>query len=168
MSTTPIQAPNSLQQLAQLLLGNFDANKDGQLSLEEFSSILGRMSSNAAASPVALARTATTPVYATADVSRASGRLSGFSAEKIANAAHQTPKYIFARVALRSDLSSVKDKASAESTLRGMVPALQEAGLQVLDVRGDKIKINFEGQDVWIDVIRGASSGDPAFQWLPV
>jgi len=70
---------------------------------------------------------------------------------------------------MQSDLSSVKDKASAEATLRGMVPALQEAGLNVLDVRGDKIKITYEGQDVWIDVIARASSGvDPAFQWLPV
>jgi hypothetical protein len=49
-----------------------------------------------------------------------------------------------------------------------MAPRLQEAGLNVLDVQGDKIKITFEGQDVWIDVIRGAASGDPAFQWMPV
>lgn len=170
MSTTPIQAPNSLQQLAQFLLGNFDANKDGQLSLEEFSSILGRMNSSTQASPVAIAKTATTPVYsAGVDVSRAKSRLDGFSAAKIANADHRTPKYIFARVAMQSDLSSVKDKASAEATLRGMVPALQEAGLNVLDVRGDKIKITYEGQDVWIDVIARASGGvDPAFQWLPV
>ena len=170
MSTTPIQAPNSLQQLAQLLLGNFDANKDGQLSLDEFSSILGRMNSSAQASPVAIARTATTPVYsAVADARRATSPLSGFSATKRADPNHQPPQYIFARVAMQSDISSVKDKASAEATLRAMAPRLQEAGLNVLDVQGDKIKITFEGQDVWIDVIARASSGvDPAFQWMPV
>jgi len=71
MSTTPIQAPNSLQQLAQLLLGNFDANKDGQLSLDEFLLDPRPDEQQRPGSPVAIAKTATTPVYsAGVDVSR--------------------------------------------------------------------------------------------------
>jgi hypothetical protein len=169
MSMTPIQASDPLQQLAQLLLARFDTNKDGQFSLDEFSAILGRLTPGTVQAAVATSGTATTPVYPTAtSVTRAHDRLEGFNSEKIANREHRTPKYIFARVAMETDLSPVRDKASAEATLRGMVPKLQEAGLDVLGVTGDKIKINYEGKDIWIDVIRGASGGAPAFQWLPV
>ena len=34
----------------------------------------------------------------------------------------------------------------------------------MLDVSKDKIQNN-QGDAIWVDVIRGASAGDPAFQW---
>ena len=71
-------------------------------------------------------------------------------------------------VAQRYSLASVTDKASAESLLIQMRPELEAAGLTVLDVSKDKIQIqiqNGQGVTFWVDVIRGASAGDPAFQW---
>ena len=62
--------------------------------------------------------------------------------------------------------ASVTDKASAEALLMQMRPELEAAGLTVLDVSKGTIQIqNNQGDAIWVDVIRGASAGDPAFQW---
>ncbi|TDI21682.1 MAG: hypothetical protein E2P06_13765 [Acidobacteria bacterium] len=46
-------------------------------------------------------------------------------------------------------------------------PASALHRITVLDVSRDKIQVlDDQGQTAWIDVIRGASAGDPAFQWL--
>ena len=95
--------------------------------------------------------------------------LEGFDAGKLANLTHQTPKYQFGRVASNYDLSGVKDKATAEALLKQMKPQLEANGMKVLAIAGDKIQTidPATGKAVWVDVIRGAGSGNPAFAWMP-
>ena len=57
--------------------------------------------------------------------------------------------------------------ATAEALLRQMRPALEAAGITVLDVSRGKIQVlDDQGQIAWVDVIRGAGAFDQAFQWL--
>jgi hypothetical protein len=175
MSTIPIQSGNPLDQLVRSLFQTYDTNSDGKISSDEFSALIARLTgtvaSSTSATPSPTSATATAPLLPTvAAVRRPRAALEGFDARKLANPEHRSQKYIFARVAQYADLSSVKDKASAEAVLRGMVPELKAAGLDVLDVHGDKIKFvgQNSGREVWVDVVRGANSKSPAFQWLPL
>jgi hypothetical protein len=61
----------------------------------------------------------------------------------------------------------VTSKSAAEALLNTMKADLQAAGMDVLDVKNDKIKIKVDGEEAWIDVLRGAGSGQAAaWQWL--
>lgn len=146
--------------IAEQLLKAFDANKDGQLSVSEFTTVLSGMLNGA--------RTAATPVVqgleAAPGAVQDTAKLTGFNLSKLANS--QSPKYKFARAALDFDLGSVRSKADAEALLNQMRPAFSREGLNVEDIRGDRIRITHEGQPVWVDVIQAASVGATAFQWL--
>jgi len=168
MSTTPIQSAGSLQDLARVILQNFDANRDGQLGVDEFASLLSRLAAGTTGALASSAPAATTPVLPLAAPERIRAPISGYSEAKLANPDHRTPKYLFGRTAMWSDLSTIRDKASAEQFLRDLLPDLRAAGLDVKDVKGDKILVTYQGRDGWVDVIRGANSGNPALQWLPV
>ena len=175
MSTTPIQPGNPLAQLAYTLFRSHDLNHDGRLDTEEFSMLVAKLTgtlTSAASSDRSAASSAsdTSPVLPASSPRASYSRLEGFDYSKIANVAHRSQKYIFARVARHIDLAGVTNKASAEAVLRGMVPELRAGGLEVLEVKGDKIKVvgQHSGREVWIDVIRGANSDAPAFQWLPI
>jgi hypothetical protein len=172
MSTLPIDSATPIAQLARSLFDVFDTNRDGKLGSDEFASLIAKLTGGTAAATTATTSTvsanSTTPVWSAASERTPRNRMDGFDSGKLANDSHRTPKYIFARAAQYADLSSVTDKASAETMLRGMLPELQAAGLQVTDVRGDKIKVVHEGKEGWVDVICGANGGSPSFQWLPV
>jgi len=172
MSTMPIQSGNPLDQLARTLFRAYDTNSDGKLSSDEFATLVANLTGAVASAGRTATAAATSAVYTTPVLSTAAreprSALEGFDSAKLSNLNHRTPKYLFARVAQYADLSGVTDKASAESVLRGMTADLQAAGLNVLDVKGDKIQVTIDGRDTWIDVVRGANSGRAAFQWLPV
>lgn len=143
--------------LARQLMQVFDRNRDGNLTTEEFTSVLRSLvdaqssaSPSSAAAPAAFRRT---------------DHLEGFDLRKLDG--QQTTKYRFARAAAEFGLSSVTDKASAEALLNSMRPTFEREGLNVLAVKGDRIQVMHEGQSIWVDVIRGANSGAPAFHWLP-
>jgi hypothetical protein len=91
--------------------------------------------------------------------------LEGFDHGKLANLNHKTPKYLFARVAQQFGLESVKDKAAGEALLQKMVPYMKAAGLEIAGVKGDKINVRTDIGWEWVDVIRGAGSGDPGWWW---
>ena len=167
MSIMPVQYGNALQDLARALFNQVDANADGQLAVDEFTVFLNRLVTTTTSS-APLAGSAFSPVTTTALTLNAGPRSSmeGFDFGKIANASHQTIKYKFARVAWNYDLSAVKDKTGAESVLRSIVPDLENSGLTVTDVRGDQIKLKDGQEEFWVDVVRGANGGSPAFQWL--
>jgi len=170
MPASPIQGNNSLQEMTKSLLQTFDTNRDGSLSSDEFGQFLTRLvaSLNTGTTvtgnrPSALAK-ASLP---NANVGPGKGRLEGFDDRKLADPNHQSVKYKFARVAQSFDLSAVKDKAAAEAVLQQMRPELEKSGIKVFDVKGDRIEVEDEpGKRTWIDVVRGANSGSPAFQWL--
>jgi hypothetical protein len=173
MSTLPIDSATPIAQLARSLFDVFDANRDGKLGSDEFASLIAKLTGGTTAANAAATGTvsanSTTPVWSASASDRSPrNRMDGFDALKLANEGHRTPKYLFARAAQYADLSTVTDKASAEAMLRGMLPELQAAGLQVTDVKGDKLKVMHEGKEGWVDVICGANGGSPSFQWLPV
>lgn len=91
--------------------------------------------------------------------------LEGYDAGKLNNLSHRTPKYIFGRVASHYPLNEVKNHADADALLKRMRPELEAAGLQVLTVDRDKIQVITEIGVEWVDVVRGAGSGNPGWWW---
>jgi hypothetical protein len=91
--------------------------------------------------------------------------LEGYDATKLHNLGHQTVKYQFGRVASHHSLENVKSHADAEALLNKMRPDFEAAGLKVLDVKGDKIRVETELGEEWVDVVRGAGSGNPGWWW---
>lgn len=91
--------------------------------------------------------------------------LEGYDATKLHDPGHQTVKYRFGRVASHHGLETVKDKAGAEALLKSMVPELEAAGLKVHEVKGDKLRVETELGQEWVDVVRGAGSGSPGWWW---
>lgn len=148
--------------IANQLLKVFDRNNDGQLSREEFGDvmrgILGNLANEAGT-------TAALPAASTPNAALRMNQLEGFSHDKLQTS--DSVKYRFARAAAQFDVSGVNSKASAEAHLQNMKPALEGQGLDVLDIKGDRIQIVFQGNPLWVDVIRGATGTSPAYQWLP-
>jgi len=174
MSTSSVQATTALQNLATAILGRFDKNSDGQLGGTEFADFLSTLVGTTSSSTVtaALSATTTTPLIASTSTTAGAydgtprSAMEGFDFAKVRNLSHDTVKYKFARVAWSQDLSSITDKASAETLLRSMLTDFSAAGLNVLEVKGDSIKVKDGATEFWVDVVRGANSGSPAFQWL--
>ena len=154
----PTVSANLLDQFARTLMTSLDGSRDRQLfSTTEFTSFLTTHADTGLGTPN---RAHPTGHQGPAPL------MAGFNDAKLGNPSHTTVKYLFGRVAQRYSLASVHDKASAESLLQQMRPELEAAGITVLDVRGDKIQVlDGQGSTTWVDVIHGASAGDPAFQW---
>jgi hypothetical protein len=144
--------------LTQQLMGRFDRNKDGHLTTEEFTSVLKGLLD---AQPAGVGSSSSTPMPS----ARRTDHLTGFDHGKLQSSL--SIKYRFARAATEFGLGSVTDKASAQALLESMRPAFAREGLDVLAIKGDRVQVTYEGQPLWVDVIRGSSSGSPAFQWLP-
>jgi hypothetical protein len=166
MSTNSVQSTTSLSDLATALVSRFDANKDGTLTTDEFTQFLSQMLGSAGNAVSAFTKTASSTSTGLKGGSTAP-MLTGFDAGKLADTTHTSMKYKFGRVAQTYSLQSVTDKTSAETLLGSMTSDLSAAGLDVLEVKGDSIKVKDDaGQEAWIDVIRGSKSGSPAWQWL--
>jgi len=160
MAINSVQSTTPFDQIARQLVDRFDANKDGQLTTEEFTSFL----SNFLTTPA-------TPNGVANGVAAGAGtnglklgtvkpNMDAFDSRKVADPGHLTVKYKFAKVAKQYSLESVTDKAKAEELLTQMKADLTAIGLNVLDISKDKIKIKDDaGQEVWYDVIRAAGSG---------
>ena len=162
MGVTSVAGGQSIASLAQQLFDACDVNRDGQLTKVEFQDML-----QALISAPSVNRTNTPSVVAPRSVSAttvAPPAMEGFEASKIPT--RQSPKYMFARVAMQYALSDVHDKASAQALLTQMRPALEAEGMTILEVQNDRLKFSYEGQDQWVDVIRAAGSSNQAFQWL--
>jgi hypothetical protein len=167
MAINSVQSPTPFEQIARSLVDRFDANKDGQLTTEEFTSFLSNFLTTAATPGANASGAAADAATNGLKLGTVKPAMEGFDAGKIADAGHQTPKYKFARVARQYSIENVTSKSAAESLLNSMKTDLQAAGLDVLDVKNDKIKIKVDGEEAWIDVLRGAGSGRAgAWQWL--
>jgi len=101
--------------IARSRVDRFDANKNGQLTSDEFSSFQPNFL-NSAATPASSVQGITTGPVSFAKVSTKQP-LEGFSASKLADLSHNSLKYRFGRVAQNYSLSSVTDKESAEAVL---------------------------------------------------
>ena len=153
-----VNGPIGIDLLTQQLMGRFDRNKDGRLTTEEFTSVLKTLLE---AQPIG----GTSSPATSAAGARRTDHLTGFDDRKLESS--QSIKYRFARAATEFGIESVTDKASAQALLESMRPAFARQGLDVLAIKGDRLQVTYEGQPLWVDVIRGSSSGSPAFQWLP-
>jgi len=170
MAISSVSSGNPLDQLARALVSKFDANQDGQLTTEEFTSFLNQFLGSSANALANGTKTGGFDGSATANgLKNGTVRppMRGFNAQKLADPNHDTVKYMFGRVAQRYSLESVHDKQSAEALLNSMRDDLKAEGLNVLDVSKDKIKIlDNAGQEAWIDVVNSAATNHPAWQWL--
>jgi hypothetical protein len=185
MAVVNATGTTGLDTIARNLVQKFDQNKDGKLSTDEFMAVLSALvdrQAPAAASPWSALTAATPATAAPASTSSAAAGsnsasngsgsaprlelLAGFDHAKFETS--KSTKYKFARAAAQFDLTSVKDKTSAEALLKQMKPAMEKEGLEVLEISKDRIKVTHEGKPIWVDVIRAASTGvNCAFQWLP-
>lgn len=153
---------NAIEQLKQQLMQVFDRDHSGSLDGSEFANILKSLMGN---HQLVNMETAQPGARAARLFDGPAAKLEGFDHHKMTTST--SPKYRFARVATQYGLSQVNNKNEAESLLQQMRPDLERAGVNILDVAGDRIKIRHEDRDVWVDVIRAASIGAEAFQWLP-
>lgn len=159
MSSVNATSGTGIDAIAQQLMKAFDRNQDGQLTTAEFTAVLNGMLGNL---PSTTSAAASSSPAATGGTTH---QLAGFNLSKLDTS--QSIKYKFGRAAMGFSVDSVKDKASAEALLNQMKPAMEREGLEVLEISKDKIRVNYEGQPLWVDVIQGASTGATAFQWLP-
>ena len=165
MAISSVSSTNPLDQLAQSLVQRFDANQDGQLTTDEFTSFLSSFlnsisggNGNALGLSVASTNTAN---------AGPKSPLEGYDMGKISDPSNTHVKYKFGRIAQNYSLSSVTDKASAEALLNSMKPQMEAAGIDVLAIKGDKIQVKDDaGQSAWIDVIRATGSSNTGWQWL--
>lgn len=156
-----IETGNPLQQLAQQLVQKFDTDSDGQLTTQEFTTFLTTFMGTLGTGSQG---------YSSTSLAAATGGgspLEGFDMRKMGDPATTTVKYMFGRLAQNWNLSSVHDMSSAEAFLTGKRGEMQAAGITVLEIAKDKIKVlDDSGQPAWIDVIRGAGAPNPAWQWM--
>ena len=168
MAISSVSSTNPLDQLARSLVDRFDANKDGQLTTDEFttflSSFLNSVSTGSNGNAFGLSGVVPTKSASSGPKSP----MEGFDAVKLADPSRNHVKYKFARVAMNYSLNSVTDKVSAGALLDSMKADLQAAGIDVLGIKGDKIQVNDDaGQPAWIDVMRGdGRGGAAAWQWM--
>ena len=166
MAISSVSSTNPLDQLAQSLVQRFDANQDGQLTTDEFTSFLSSfLNSISTGNGNALGLSAGSTASIASSGPKAA--LEGYDMGKINDPSNTHVKYKFGRIAQNYSLSSVTDKASAEALLNSMKPQMEASGIDVLAIKGDKIQVKDDaGQTAWIDVIRATGSSNTGWQWL--
>jgi hypothetical protein len=170
-STIAPAATTTIQDLTKTLLEKFDANRDGQFSVDEFSSFLNSFMKSVAGSAAGTGTTAvSTPALLSNGVTTSSSRLNdplppvppGWNAEKWANADHRTIKYTAGRIMARYSPSDWVDETRREQILADF----RTAGLN--PTASGKDKCDFNDGAGPIDIVQSASIGGKAWQWLPV
>jgi hypothetical protein len=166
MTITNVASTNPLDQLARALVGQFDANKDGTLTTDEFSAFLTQFLGST--NTLTTATTTTTPTTANGlKNGTVVPRLIGFNADKLADVNHDTVKYKIGRVMQQYSLENVKTKSDAEALLTSMKGDFEKAGVNILEVEKDRLKFKDDsGHDVWIDAVHATGSSKMAWQWL--
>ena len=166
MSINSIGSTPDIGQLVSGIMGRVDANKDGQLSKDEFgaflTSLLGGM--QAKASPTSPVNTVPLLASLTGHAAAASSRTSydpipGFDLRKLNDPSHVTTKYSFGRAV--QDLGL----APASGNLQAIVDHLNARG-GTAKVTGDDT-IDFGDGFGSIDVILSVGDPDARWQWLP-
>jgi len=174
-SITPTATTTSIQDLTRSILQKYDANSDGQFSVEEFSSFLSAFMKSVAGSAATPAGSpgATgvgTPALLSTGVSTSASRLNdplppcppGWNEEKWGNADHKTIKYVAGRVMARYSPSDWVNETTREQILADF----RAAGLDPTASGKDKCDFN-DGYGA-IDIVQSASTGGKAWQWLKV
>jgi hypothetical protein len=155
--------PNAgISSIASQLLKKFDSNSDGQLSNDEFFSLLnkitetltpaatGAQNGTAAVSKGFSSVTAST-LLPTAEAAKTYQMMEGFDFGKLNNPLHTTPKYVFARATQDLGLRS-GDRDAMSQSLPQIVEAVKQQGYPDARVIGDD-KIDFGDGYGEIDVL---------------
>jgi hypothetical protein len=167
MALNNIGSTADISQLASRLMDRVDANKDGQLSKEEFGSFLTSLLRGLpTSSPTSPAKSsiATTSLLKTATAAAGTTHyqpIPGFDMGKMNNLEHTTPKYLFARAVQDLGLFS----APLTSNLQAVVDALNANGMNAT-VTGDDT-IDFGDGAGPIDVIFSVGDPEARWQWVP-
>lgn len=166
MSITSISSATNVQSLATNVLQQFDTDRDGRLSVDEFSQFLNRLidslsSGDEAAHSLTSSLGQATPPLTSLTSAAGDGSyrsaLEGFDMRKLDDPSTTSVKYQAARV--------FQNYAPTVDNLGNVVSALNAAGLPATQVGDDTI--DFGGSVGKIDVIRAAGEGGRAWQWLP-
>jgi hypothetical protein len=170
MST--VNSSTSVQDLVKTLLNNFDSNKDGQVSTDEFSSFLSKLLTgvNSAGSTAYVGTALGTSAIPSAATGSAAGtgsgnvKFEGFDFGAVKDPA-KSAKYAFAAAAKKAG-SMPTSKSDAEAWFNTNIkPEMEKLGHQINWVKGDKFEFsNWQGTFT-VDYVRGAGSGDPALAW---
>ncbi len=169
MSSNSVQSVDRILDLARALVQRFDSNRDGQLSQDEFGSMLRQvLGSEPGATFSGTAAAASSNAAATTSVTSQLGRriyapMLGFNTAKLNNASHLTPKYIFARAWQdkgQADMALLKDedarKAYMEKFLASLTPEFEKQGWRVLAVKNEKLQLEGGPDNTpphWIDTV---------------
>jgi hypothetical protein len=159
MAVTSTTGASAVDQLAQSLMDRFDANKDGTLSRDEFSGLMGQLlgavgngSPRAQSSPWLMAE------------SGSAVKFEGFNFSR-EQKPQESAKDAFAMIA-REVGSMPLTKPEAETWFNNHVRGRFEGlGHKVNWVAGDKFSFtNWQGTFT-VDFVRGADGPDPALWW---
>lgn len=156
MAGSTITATDPLQSLAKSLAERADVNRDGNISVDEFSSFLTKILGGASAAT-------STPTPATTGLAP---RFEGFDFGAT-KSIEKSAKYAFAHLARQSGRMPAS-KAEAETWFNEHIrPGMEQLGHKIDWVRGDRFQFtNWQGTWV-VDFVRGAASSDPALAWQP-
>lgn len=164
MST--VNGTQSVQDLARTLMQNFDANKDGQVSTQEFGTFLTQLLSgiNGAAGTAYKGTALGTSPTTSAVTGSSNLKFEGFDFAAVKDPA-KSAKYAYAAAAKKSGIMPTS-KADAEQWFNTSIkPEMEKLGHRIDWVRGDKFQFtNWQGTFV-VDYVRGAGSGNPALAW---
>lgn len=161
----------SLQALARSIMQNFDTNKDGQFSLDEFGSFLNSFVKTVSSGATGTAGTAssvqTTPfLSALANTTSATSAALpdcplGWDSKKWYDPSHTSIKYVAGRIMARYNPSDWLNPTTQEKILGDF----RAAGLN--PTASGKDCVDFNDGHGPIDIVQGASIGGKAWQWLP-
>lgn len=159
MSTNPVPGA-TVQDLARTLMQSFDANRDGQLTTEEFGGFLAKLLSGVQQSTPQ----ATTTGFQLGTGGAGNIRFEGFDFGA-RNDLSKSAKYAFASAAQNAGTMPYT-KAEAESWFNTNIRGeMERLGHRINWVKGDKFQFtNWQGTFV-VDFVRGADGGDPAIVW---
>ncbi len=155
MAVTSTSGMSALDQLAQSLMDRFDANKDGKLSRDEFSGLMGQL----------MGAVNTRNQWPTFQSEGGAGvKFEGFNFGR-EQKPQESAKDAFAMIA-REVGSMPLTKPEAESWFNNHVrQRFESLGHKVNWVVGDKFSFtNWQGTFT-VDFVRGADGPDPALWW---
>lgn len=166
MST--VNSTQSVQDLARTLMQNFDSNKDGQVSTQEFGTFLTQLLSGINGAGTAAYKGSalgTSPVTTNPTVTGSSAvKFEGFDFAAVKDPA-KSAKYAFATAAKKAGTMPTS-KADAEQWFNSSIKGeMERLGHRIDWVKGDKFQFtNWQGTFT-VDYVRGAGSGNPALAW---
>ena len=120
--------------LAQELFRRIDVNSDGRLTTNEFQTFLEGLMQAAGSAQQQTSRLSNA-TRAAAAAPRVYQPMLGFNYEKLNNATHTTPKYVFARATQDVELGG--DRASRSAGLDKIVENVRQNGYPDAKVTGD-------------------------------